>query len=529
MHGLACRQLLKLNKLAARLLLLVAGSSVFYTPAAAQPAQSHAEQGVAFAQAGDFKSAELELRKPAELAPGNAQILATLGGVLGMEQKLDEASVYLEKALQLEPTDNLIRRNVGANQWQRGHFREARRHLERVLAADPNDRQAMLLLGMVAENSGDYGTAAKMLQSVPELLERQPAAVAALASAFYHTGRAMEARTALRSLRATADPTSAFMGGRVAADAKDYELAEQMFESIRSSYPDSAALAFNMALAEYHQGRFPECQSTLENGALQGKLTGDSYNLLGRCLEKEGRINEAISALKKAIEADSARESNYLDLCSILSTANMLPFALEVATGAAQLFPRFYDVIATKGSIESRLQHFTDAVATYRRAVTLKPDAPEPQRLLAVALWSAGMEDESARIFEQLIQRFPNHAASYESYGAALVDDPPNAAAAARGERLLKRALSLDGSLVQARFLLGNLALRRGSAQKALDYFDAALKLDPQSSKLHFARSRALKHLGRAEAAAAEFAVFEQFRGQADSANAARPALGLTR
>src|SRR5689334_18423264 len=124
-------------------------------------ARQHAEKGVQCAQAGDMVCAEAELRRAVELAPDDASYLTSLGGVLGMQQKLDEANVYFERAVKSDPNDAAARRNLAANDWRRGRFKQAQANLEHLLRVAPQDKTATLLLGMVAENEHAYARAAK--------------------------------------------------------------------------------------------------------------------------------------------------------------------------------------------------------------------------------------------------------------------------------------------------------------------------------------------------------------------------------
>ena len=79
-------------------------------------------------------------------------------------KKLDESSRCFEKALQLNPNDSATRRNLASNQFQTGKLGPARRNLEMVLRANSEDKTAVLLLGMVAEELGDYTTAIQRLE-----------------------------------------------------------------------------------------------------------------------------------------------------------------------------------------------------------------------------------------------------------------------------------------------------------------------------------------------------------------------------
>ena len=152
---------------------------------AIREAQEHAEAGLRFAQQNDLKHAETELRRAIELAPNNPQYLAGLGGILGMQRKLEESSYFLEKALKLDPEDLVTRRNLASNQWQIGRFEDARQNLQRILKGKPGDSRTILLLGMVEERLKNYAKAVELLQPVAELVKQQPESVAALTHSYY--------------------------------------------------------------------------------------------------------------------------------------------------------------------------------------------------------------------------------------------------------------------------------------------------------------------------------------------------------
>src|SRR5919206_568798 len=100
-------------------------------------AQQHAEKGVQCAQAGDMVCAETELRRAVELASNDASYLTSLGGILGMQQKLDEANVYFARAVKSDPNNPTALRNLAANEWRLGHLKEAPGQLERPPRMQP--------------------------------------------------------------------------------------------------------------------------------------------------------------------------------------------------------------------------------------------------------------------------------------------------------------------------------------------------------------------------------------------------------
>ena len=119
--------------------------------ATADTAREHAQRGREAIARGETKAAESELRQAVQLAPRDAEFLALLGVVLGMQQKLQESDVYLEKALRIDPDDAATRRNLAWNQFQLGQLVPTKSNLERILEQKPGDQQATLILGMVDE------------------------------------------------------------------------------------------------------------------------------------------------------------------------------------------------------------------------------------------------------------------------------------------------------------------------------------------------------------------------------------------
>ncbi len=472
------------------------------------------EKGLALARAGDLDAAEKEIRQSLELTPNDPQALGALGSILAMRERFDESSRYLAKALVFAPGDAATRRNLARNQWKLGQFPEARENLERVLKANPGEPQTTFLLGMVAESEHDHARAAKLLASVPALVRAQPLAITGLASAYYHIGDRDKARATLDWMpEDAANPQATYVAARVALEGGDYEIAERLLSSIRATYPDRAGLGFNLALAQYHQDRFAAGARTLTELLASGYVSGSTFNLLGWCLEKQGKRNEAIEALRKAIEQEPSNERHYLDLAGILATSTRrLAAALAIAGQAVQRFPSSYSVWLSKGSIETKLQQYQDAVHSYQMAVQLKSDSAEPRRALAMAQWSNGELAAAAQSFEQLLVRFPQDARNYEAYGTMLVDSADAPDMTRRGTELLQRAIKLDPFLAEAHYYLGNAALAQGNAESALRHFEAAVKLEPRSSKMHFALWRVLKRAGRSADGERELEAYTQLK-----------------
>jgi predicted Zn-dependent protease len=77
--------------------------------------------------------------------------------------------------------------------------------------------------------------------------------------------------------------------------------------SIRASYPDRAAIEYQLALVQYHEGHIADSQTTLTDMIANGEGNADVHNLLGWCWFKSENIDQAEQELNEAIRLDPSR------------------------------------------------------------------------------------------------------------------------------------------------------------------------------------------------------------------------------
>jgi tetratricopeptide (TPR) repeat protein len=345
-----------------------------------------------------------------------------------------------------------------------------------------------------------------------------PRATAALARSCYRTGTVEQARLCMERIK-DASPQGIFMAAAVAADAEDFATAEAMYNSIKSRYPDQGALDYQLALVQYHEGHVADSQSTLTDMIARGQGNADTHNLLGWCWFKSNDLNQAEQELNQAIRLDPSSETNYLDLARMQLAGHQLDAALESTRRAVKLFPKSPDAWLVKGSVETAAQRLADAVTSYATAVRLDPKNAEAELALTNAQWLAGMKEQARAGFHRLLQRYPRNAQIYVAYADFLSSAGPQDTAHLTG--LMKTAASLDPSLAEPHYYLGNLALSNGKLDEAMQQLEMAVQLDPSSSKAHFALSRALRQQGRSEESARELGIYQELKRAEDVAGSA--------
>jgi tetratricopeptide (TPR) repeat protein len=493
------------------------------TPAAplqsgAQEAGERANRGLELAQRGDLVGAERELRQAAKLTPNNPEILGSLGTILAMQKKLEASASVFKQTLKLRPDDLDIRRYLAANLWQLHRFSEAKANLEVLLRQKPDDRQGRLLMGMVAENTRDYATAAKMLSSVPEEVRQRPESVAALARAYYHLGDEEKARGMLAHLSGA---QQMLLGAAIADEMHDYTIAETMLESLRSQAPGDVNLEFRLALVQYHAGKLDDAKQILLAAIGAGPATSQMYNLLGWCYYTRGDSKEAVQAFDRAIELAPQDETNYFDLTNMLVANSSFPAALAAVRKATTALPKSPGLFEMRGSIEQKVGQFRDAEESYSHALRLDPKRPGSTIGLAESQFSAGSEKESIATFENALRRFPKDAQVRVSYGVVLLKEAETGdpRAQQRAEQMFRAALALAPDSAAAHYQLGKLVLEKGSVSEAIQQLEKAVNLNPNSAEARFSLARAYRRAGKSNEANREMDIYQKLKSEQRDAN----------
>jgi tetratricopeptide (TPR) repeat protein len=462
----------------------------------------------------DLNAAESDLRHAIAVAPQNPEYVATLGVVLGMEQKLQESDSYFERALHLDPRDSATRRNLAWNQFELGELDSAKSNLN-VILKQREDPQAVLLLGMVYEELRDYPRAIRILETVPGLVRQRPESMAALARAYYYTDRKPKAREILKELQSRSnDPDGVFLGGQVAAELHEFDTAELLFTSIGRTYSDKAKLGYNLAMVQYRAGQYRGTESTLKRLVESGHESSEIYNLLAWCFYKQDDFKAAASTLDKAIALEPSDETNYLDGGMMLVEHHLLEGALDAAEKALEVAPDSYRAHRLKALAEFKLGRMNDAEQMYARSVALNPADPEAIAGLATTQADKGDTRVAEETLKKGIERLPRAAVLYQAYGAMLLwgGRTDNASDEARAISLFQTAAAIEPSLPEPHYQLGKLALRGDRIRDALRELEMAARLDPKSSKNHYGLAQVYRKLGRTADAARETQLFQSLR-----------------
>lgn len=134
------------------------------------------------------------------------------------------------------------------------------------------------------------------------------------------------------------------------------------------------------------------------------------------------------------------------------------------------------------GALQLQEGEFEAAVASFERALALKPNHTHALANLANAYLTRGNADQALALFRQVADLSPQDAKAQADLGHAL----EIVGRAAEAEAPLRRAVALDDQLAEGHFLLGRHLLAHGRPAEAAPSLERAVALHPEYSDAHY-------------------------------------------
>ena len=160
----------------------------------------------------------------------------------------------------------------------------------------------------------------------------------------------------------------------------------------------------------------------------------------------------------------------------------------------------FYRLFDSALELEGKGQH-ADAVAEWRKALTLDSRNAKAYTNLGIALWGTGERDQAVAAFRQAVELNPNYAAAQNNLGAALVRMESFDEAAEH----LRVGLDINPDSAEARSNLGVALMSAGRLDEAIAHLEKVVEANPKSAQVHDNLGRALAIKGKLDEAGAQW------------------------
>jgi protein O-GlcNAc transferase len=238
------------------------------------------------------------------------------------------------------------------------------------------------------------------------------------------------------------------------------------------------------AIVLHRTGQLKQAEALYRQALAQEPGNADALQFLGKLLDERGEHRQAIELMQRSIAVQPAAAAHYHNnLGNALRAAGRAEEALASFHRAIALRPEYPVALYNLGVTLAAMARSPEAISAYRQAVGLKPD-------FAAAWNNLGLELAKAAATSGMAAA--DAAAAEQAYRKAMEADPRDSAAYVNLAELLRRigrtaealalnrqAVAVDPSNATAWHNLGLLLAANQQIDEAIDAYQQVLKLDP--------------------------------------------------
>lgn len=266
-----------------------------------------------------------------------------------------------------------------------------------------------------------------------------------------------------------------------------FEQATQVFRGIIKAVPNDELALYGNALSLFNLKRLNEAEGIArtaikEAGVKLAEKKQDEQSL--SLVKKNTTDNLVLLAVIVAVKGDNAAALNYLQQAVEYSPDN---FDAQFSLGRA-----YYG----NGDLAS-------AVKSFQKAIALQPKNENALFFLATTLERLGEDASALSVYKNLVIISPNNADGYLGVGMLLLKLEGDKSV--EGQTALRRAISLNADLYEARVSLGRALVKMNKADEAIEHLRKAAQLKPDNPEPHYQLALAYRKLGKNTEANEEF------------------------
>ncbi len=464
------------------------------------------DEAVAAFDRGDEQAARALFARALELDSKNVTAHTYLGVISDRAGQLSEAERHFAAAAISAPLLPSARNNHGAILLRLGRTPEAIKQFEISLKLDQNQPSALVNLAQIRFTEGTP----QSLRAALDLFRRAQALApdTGVARALVITALKVGDRAAAAAgygdyaARLAAAPAPEVTGsaargelGGALLEAELYAEAAEELKAAVTADPSNVEAVVRLGRAQVGLKDLPAAGRTLEGAVARGLEAAPVYALLSTVYEQTGHFENAIPAMRLAIQRDPQREE-YRFKYGMLLTNVLAPGAAVIRLEEAlKAFPNSARLWFALGLAQFRWSKNDDAAKAFTRAVELDPSFAPAYAYLGMTFVELGRYDEAVKLYERALAADEKLGVVHHLIADVLLRRQD--ANLQLVESHLTRAVKMDETFAPARLALAKVFIRTNRYREAAAELERVVGVDPKLAEAYYHLGRAYLRLGR--------------------------------
>lgn len=391
----------------------------------------------------------LQLAKAETLRSPNDPRIWTLEGIalasLGRDR---EAITSYEHAIKLSP-DFLAALEGAAQLEYKAGSDKAVPLLNHILKLRPNDQTSHAMLAVLNYKKRNCAAAVPHFAQAAEAVSSQPVALTEYGSCLM--------------------------------DLQKPEEAIPVFQRILALLPNDSHAKYNLAVVQLAAHHGKEALDTLQPLLAQANPDADVLDLASSAYEDIGDTPHAVSVLRQAIIASPNTDRYYLDFTALCLTHESFQVGIDVIDAGLNQLPNSSALYVARGILYVQMAQYAKGEADFETANRLDPRAAPAAIAQGLAQMQESKLPQALATVQAQVKQHPKDPFLYYMVAQVITQNgaPPGSPQFKEAVDAASQAVALKPDFVLARDVLGNLYLKAGQFDLAIEQGRRALKENP--------------------------------------------------
>lgn len=396
------------------------------------------------------------------------QLLSLLGSANMQVGNFNEGNEFFRQASEIAPDVASIRTQLALSSLARGQSDSAVGELEQAITIDPDARQAGVLLALVKLRQGDFDGALEAAEKLRKTLKENPLPDNLMGAAYLGKG--------------------------------DVDKARRTFEGALEKYPDFHPARMNLAQLDIRAGNSDRAKKQYGRILEKTPKHVGAMMAMATLARQENDHQGVVTWLQRATEANPGSVAAPLRLISYYGQRRDFRKALTVARELNQTVPNNPSVLEALGRAETADGQPINAVATFKRLVTLSPKSVRALGLLAGAQVIADDPDAARKTLADAQKMDPDYVPAQ----VAMIELEAGAGNAAKAMELAVKLRTQKPDIALGDVLVGDLYVRSKNYDEAIAAYNVGLE-KRNNATLAIRRFSARRAAGQEDVGLTEF------------------------
>jgi tetratricopeptide (TPR) repeat protein len=383
--------------------------------------------------------------------------------------------------------------------FKAGNYDKAKVTYLNVIQLDPQNALAFERIGAIWQDDAAPLRAAAFLKKASELDPKNIENRIRLARCYFAIGRPADAKNeALAVLKQAPDDGDAIVVLSEAARTKeDIQAAGEELQK----FPRKNDVAFHLATAKlfFSRGNTIGAANELQQALAADPKSAAAHMGLGDLHLIRKEVKQAAEEYKKAADLAPLRSTERLKYAAFMSVTGGAEETRRVATEMTREAPDYLPGWVLLAELASKDKNYDKALSLLENVFGRDPEYVDGRRLQSDVLMEKGDTKKAVQVMEHLDKTYSGEPLiKYQLARAYLRNNNPNQAKLA-----LQQAVSANGNYLDAVLLLGEINIRAGHSESAIEPLRRVLKTDPEQRRAALLLATAYGTLDRPDDAAA--------------------------